>query len=58
MLYLVDEITYFQRKRWLKDNSTKRVQDQLWVYSKDMYLRFSNIISANTDKQLITRELK
>ncbi len=58
VLHIVNETTRFQTGRWLKDISTRHVWDQLRTCWIDTYLRSSDVIIVNADKQFVAREFK
>jgi hypothetical protein len=58
VFHLVNEIIRFQADRWLKDISAKHVWDQLRACWIDIYLRSSDIITADADKQFVARKFK
>ncbi len=58
ILHLVNEVIRFQADRWLKDISAKHVWDQLRACWIDIYLRSSDVITADADKQFVAREFK
>jgi hypothetical protein len=58
VLHIVNETIRFQANRWLKDISTRHVWDQLRTCWIDTYLRSSDVIIADADKQFVVREFK
>jgi hypothetical protein len=58
VLHLVNEVIRFQADRWLKDISAKHVWDQQRACWIDIYLRLSDVITADADKQFVAREFK
>jgi hypothetical protein len=58
VLHLVNEVTRFQVDRWLKDISARHVWDQFRTCWIDTYLRSSDVIIADSDKQFVSREFK
>ncbi len=58
VLHLMNEFIRFQANRWLKDISAKHVWDQLRACWIDIYLRSSDVITADADKQFVAREFK
>jgi hypothetical protein len=58
VLHLVNETTRFQADRWLKDISARRVWDQFRTCWIDTYLRSSDVIITDSDKQFVSREFK
>jgi hypothetical protein len=58
VLHLVNETTRFQVDRWLKDISTRHVWDQFRTCWIDTYLRSSDVIITDSDKQFVFREFK
>jgi hypothetical protein len=58
VLHLVNEVIRFQADRWLKDILAKHVWDQLRACWIDIYLKSSDVITADADKQFVAREFK
>jgi hypothetical protein len=58
VLHIMNEAIRFQIERWLRDISARHVLDQLRFYSINTYLRSSNVITINVDKQFTSREFK
>jgi hypothetical protein len=58
VLHIMNEAIRFQADRWLKDISTRHVWDQLKTCWIDTYLRSSDVITADVDKQFVVREFK
>jgi hypothetical protein len=58
VLHLMNKITRFQIDRWLKDISTRHVWNQFKICWIDTYLRSSDVITSDVDKQFISREFK
>ncbi len=58
VLHIVNETIRFQADRWLKDISTWHVWDQLRACWIDTYLRSSDVIIVDVDKQFVAREFK
>ncbi len=58
ILHIVNETIRFQASRWLKEISARHVWDQLRVSWIDIYLRSSDLITADADKQFVTKEFK
>jgi hypothetical protein len=58
ILHLMNEAIRFQANRWLKDISVKHVWDQLRSCWIDIYLRSSDLITTDADKQFVTKKFK
>ncbi len=58
VLRMLNEAIRFQTSRWLKNISTRHVWDQLKTSWIDIYLRSSNLITTDADKQFVAREFK
>jgi hypothetical protein len=58
VLHLVNEAIRFQADRWLKDISARHVWDQFRTCWIDTYLKSSDVIIADSDKQFVFREFK
>jgi hypothetical protein len=58
ILHIVNETTRFQAGRWLKDISARHVWNQLRISWIDIYLKSSDLITADADKQFVTKEFK
>jgi hypothetical protein len=58
VLHIVNEATRFQIERWLKNVSARHVWNQLRICWIDSYLRSSDVITSDVDKQFISREFK
>lgn len=58
VLYLVDKVTYFQDNQQLKDVLAQYVQDQLYLYLIDRYLRPPNLITTNAGKLFMAMKFK
>jgi hypothetical protein len=58
VLHIMNETIRFQADKWLKNISTRHVWNQLRACWIDTYLRSSDVIIANVDKQFIAREFK
>ncbi len=58
VLHIMNETIRFQVDRWLKNISTRHVWNQLKVLWIDIYLRSSNLITIDADKQSVTKEFK
>ncbi len=58
VLHIMNETIRFQANRWLKDISTRHVWNQLRTCWIDIYLRSSDVIIADADKQFVVREFK
>jgi hypothetical protein len=58
VLHIMNEAIRFQADRWLKDISTRHVWNQLRTCWIDTYLRSSDVITADADKQFVAREFK
>lgn len=58
VLHLIDKATRFQTGRWLKNISTKHVWDQLRVFWIDTYFSPSDLVTVDTNKQIMIKELK
>ncbi len=54
----MNEAIRFQADRWLKDISTRHVWNQLRACWIDTYLKSSDVITADADKQFVAREFK
>ncbi len=58
VLHIMNETVRFQADKWLKDISTRHVWDQLRISWIDIYLKSSNLITIDADKQFVTKEFK
>ncbi len=58
VLYIMNETIRFQANKWLKDISTRHVWNQLRTCWIDKYLKSSDVIIADADKQFVAREFK
>jgi hypothetical protein len=58
VLHLMNEITRFQVDRWLKDISARHVWNQFRTCWIDTYLKSSDVIIIDSDKQFVFREFK
>ncbi len=58
VLHIVNETIRFQIERWLKNISARHVWDQLRISWTDIYLRSSDLITIDADKQFVAREFK
>jgi hypothetical protein len=58
VLHIVDEAIRFQIERWLRNISARHVWDQLRFCWINTYLRSSNVITSDVDKQFTSREFK
>ncbi len=58
VLHIMNETIRFQTNKWLKDISTRHVWNQLRVSWIDTYLRSSDLITIDADKQFVAREFK
>jgi hypothetical protein len=54
----MNEAIRFQANRWLKDISAKHVWDQLRACWIDIYLRSSDVIITDADKQYVIKKFK
>ncbi len=54
----MNEATRFQANRWLKDISAKHVWDQLRACWIDIYLKSSDVIITDADKQFVIKEFR
>ncbi len=54
----MNETIRFQTNRWLKDISARHVWNQLRISWIDIYLRSSDMITTDADKQFVAREFK
>jgi hypothetical protein len=58
VLHIVNEAIRFQIGRWLRDISARHVWDQLRFCWINTYLRSSDVITSDVDKQFTSREFK
>jgi hypothetical protein len=58
VLHIVNEAIRFQIGRWLKNISARNVWDQLRISWIDIYLKSSDLITIDADKQFVAREFK
>ncbi len=58
VLHIINETIRFQIDRWLKNISTRHVWNQLRISWIDIYLRSSDLITIEIDKQFVAREFK
>jgi hypothetical protein len=58
VLHLMNEAIRFQVDQWLRDISTRHVWDQFRTCWIDTYLRSSDVIIIDFDKQFVFREFK
>jgi hypothetical protein len=58
VLHIVNEAIRFQADRWLKDITARHVWDQLRACWIDTYLKSSDLITTDADKQFVAREFK
>ncbi len=58
VLHIINETIRFQTNKWLKNISTRHVWDHLKTCWIDTYLRLSDVIIADADKQFVAREFK
>jgi hypothetical protein len=56
VLHIMNEATRFQIERWLRDISARHVWDQLRFCWINTYLRSSDVIISDVDKQFTSRE--
>jgi hypothetical protein len=54
----MNEAIRFQMNRWLKDISAKHVWDQLRACWIDIYLKSSDVIIIDADKQFVIKKFK
>ena len=58
VLHFIDETTRFQTGRWLKNITAKNVWNQLKACWIDIYLEFSDLISADAEKQFVAQKFR
>ncbi len=58
VLHIINEAIRFQIERWLRNISTRHVWDQLRISWIDIYLKSSDLITTDADKQFVAREFK
>jgi hypothetical protein len=58
VLHIVNEAIRFQIERWFRNISARHVWDQLRFCWINTYLRSSNVITSDVDKQFTFREFK
>jgi hypothetical protein len=58
VLHLMNEAIRFQVDRWLRNISARHVWDQFRTCWIDTYLKSSDVIIADSDKQFVSREFK
>ncbi len=58
VLHIINETIRFQTNKWLKNISTRHVWDHLKTCWIDTYLKSSDVIIANVDKQFVARKFK
>jgi hypothetical protein len=58
VLHIMNERVRFQTNKWLKDISTRHVWDQLRTCWIDTYLKSSDVITTDADKQFATKKIK
>jgi hypothetical protein len=58
VLHIMNETIRFQTNRWLKDISARHVWDQFRTCWIDIYLKSSDLITIDVDKQFVARDFK
>ncbi len=58
VLHLINQTIRFQANRWLKDISARHIWDESRTCWIDTYLRSSDVITTNADKQFVAKKLK